>query len=617
MLSNPSCATLNADNARFPTVTSNWGWKIEGSPNGTYSITNADGELTGGAPSTPGKSVTISNSNGIYFDWSSTLGIDAVIVKGGPNSDAYVYDPEDLADSKLHPPVNPNNGQYYGISHIEFCFDGGDTRRRRPTPTSRSRRRRTPLGGARREGHYTFTVTNNGPAAAHDVVVGDVLPEGLTFVSADPRCDYAAGKLECSLGTLAAGQTVSLEAILQVAPATDPGTTTAHDHQWDVQKVEAFQSLQGGQTGEWSLSCPSGYAMVDGSARTDSVDQGTGAITDVETLTSKSSPADDGTYLFKAHNGTSGQAQMHLFGVCVAERSTSTDGHTHGIQLSAPVTGTDSFGPGRNTTTLSCPAGTYAVAPGFRWVSGSGSQYRSESSADGSSWSFGFDQAAAGQVETSVRCLDERTTTDAGHSQLLELRHVHAYPTVAPGDMGSSQPYSDQRVSCGDAEKGIVATYDLPPGVTEHGNTPEPKIRDFRILNATGQSQQVHLDLLCLGIRSSSDGGGGETSVTNTACVDGAENDTDHGNDCSSFVLAVSPGTTDPVDPVDPVEPDARRRPPTTALPTSRRTRCSSGSSARATPPARTPRHCARRSRASGSSSERRASRSAPARPRR
>ena len=213
---------------------------------------------------------------------------------------------------------------------------------------------------------------------------------------------------------------------------------------------------------------------------------------------------------------------MHLFGVCVAKRSTSTDGHTHGIQLSAPVTGTDSFGPGRNTTTLSCPAGTYAVAPGFRWVSGSGSQYRSESSADGSSWTFGFDQAAAGQVETSVRCLDERTTTDAGHSQLLELRHVHAYPTVAPGDMGSSQPYSDQRVSCGDAEKGIVATYDLPPGVTEHGNTPEPKIRDFRILNATGQSQQVHLDLLCLGhpqqLRRR---WRRDTSVTNTACVDG------------------------------------------------------------------------------------------------
>jgi hypothetical protein len=298
--------------------------------------------------------------------------------------------------------------------------------------------------------------------------------------------------------------------------------------------------------------------MLDGSARTDSVDQGTGGIASVETLTSKSDPADDGRWLFKAHNGTSGQAQMHLFGVCVAERSTSADGHTHGIQLSAPVTATDNFGSGRKTRTLTCPNDTYAVAPGFRWTSGSGSQYLSESSPDGRSWTFGF-ETGGGQVETSVRCLNERTTTDDGHFEILDLSHAHAFPTVAPADMGSSQPYSDQRVSCGNDEKAIVGTFDLPAGVSQLGSTPEPKVRDFRILNASGTSQTVHIDALCLGTRIGDFGNGG--SVTNTACVHGAEPDPVHGNDCSSYVLEDPPGPVDPVDPVDPptVDPGVAR----------------------------------------------------------
>ena len=124
---NPSCATLNADNTDFPTITSNFGFKLDGAPTGTFYLTSTYGSLTGSAPSDPNNSVTISNvetsSLGPIFDWAATLGIDAVIVKGGPNADAYIYDPEVYGDQDLHAPVNPNNGMYFGISHIEFCYD--------------------------------------------------------------------------------------------------------------------------------------------------------------------------------------------------------------------------------------------------------------------------------------------------------------------------------------------------------------------------------------------------------------------------------------------------------------------------------------------------------------
>jgi hypothetical protein len=61
------------------------------------------------------------SSDGYYLNWSATLGIDAVIVKGGDASNAYVYIPEDNADTGLASPEK--NGQLPEISHVEFCYD--------------------------------------------------------------------------------------------------------------------------------------------------------------------------------------------------------------------------------------------------------------------------------------------------------------------------------------------------------------------------------------------------------------------------------------------------------------------------------------------------------------
>jgi hypothetical protein len=79
-------------------------------PSGTYTF--PDGINT----------VTIT-SDGTYFDWTSTLSIDAVIVKGGPNANVYVYSPESYSDTVLNSPINPSNNKPFAISHIEFCYD--------------------------------------------------------------------------------------------------------------------------------------------------------------------------------------------------------------------------------------------------------------------------------------------------------------------------------------------------------------------------------------------------------------------------------------------------------------------------------------------------------------
>ncbi len=64
------------------------------------------------------------STDGTYVDWTSTFGVDAVIVKGGNNANLYAYDPpaESFGDNDL---VSPNNasGGPAGLSHIDFCFD--------------------------------------------------------------------------------------------------------------------------------------------------------------------------------------------------------------------------------------------------------------------------------------------------------------------------------------------------------------------------------------------------------------------------------------------------------------------------------------------------------------
>lgn len=65
---------------------------------------------------------------GTVFDWELSGGVvDGIAVKGGPNTNFYDYAPPDLsADTGLHSPINSNNGRYYGLSHISFCYTPGN-----------------------------------------------------------------------------------------------------------------------------------------------------------------------------------------------------------------------------------------------------------------------------------------------------------------------------------------------------------------------------------------------------------------------------------------------------------------------------------------------------------
>jgi uncharacterized repeat protein (TIGR01451 family) len=77
---------------------------------------------------------------------------------------------------------------------------------------------------------YTIEASNAGPASAAEVAVTDVLPAGLTFVSATPSqgtCTEQEGLVTCTLGGLAPGAAATV--VLEVV-AESPGTVVNEVH---------------------------------------------------------------------------------------------------------------------------------------------------------------------------------------------------------------------------------------------------------------------------------------------------------------------------------------------------------------------------------------------------
>lgn len=116
---NPNCKDLGYTS----------GFKIDTNPTGgTYTFENG---TQNGDPTVitiglqdPNNSVTITtNGSNALVSWTSTIGIDAVIMKGGnAGANVYTYDPEVQTDSNLVTPSSSNNPTP-NISHIEFCYD--------------------------------------------------------------------------------------------------------------------------------------------------------------------------------------------------------------------------------------------------------------------------------------------------------------------------------------------------------------------------------------------------------------------------------------------------------------------------------------------------------------
>ncbi len=180
---------------------------------------------------------------------------------------------------------------------------------------------------------YKLKAENIGTAIARNVVVTDMLPVGVSFVSADAPCTESAGNISCALGSLNPGDMVTLEVKVTVDPYgnADPSA----DHLLDVQKVEAQIDLQAGELKTVNVTCPSGYFASDGSVRIDQIDHGTGDWTAPQVLESRASSLESWQGTVK--NTAMGRAQAKIFAVCIKKQTQEADGHSHDLIVSDQI----------------------------------------------------------------------------------------------------------------------------------------------------------------------------------------------------------------------------------------------------------------------------------------
>lgn len=377
---------------------------------------------------------------------------------------------------------------------------------------------------------YTLTAKNNGPASAANVVVTDVLPAGVTYVSSTgTNCTQSAGTVTCNVGTLASGATSTVTITAKVDAVSGGSTGT---HQLTVNKVESQLDLDPGQTRTLTIDCGPGYILTDGSVRIDSVDQGTGTLGSAHVLSAHGTTASGFTATVR--NDATGRVQAKLFGTCLSATTSTDDGHAHALIVSAPVTTTLPLTGGRQTATVQCGAGKTPIQPGFDLGGGDGRLVTSQPTADGTGWTFTVDVSAPGTGTFSVRCLDQHVTTVDGHTHTLGLEHRTNTVTVPAGGT------AEVEVICGDNAKGIVADWDVDAGLIPLGNDPRPKTRTFRFYNPTGSPLTARVGLLCLNDRT-----GPATNVakiTNTGSVSSTTPDPDTTNNKATADINVGGG---------------------------------------------------------------------------
>jgi hypothetical protein len=286
------------------------------------------------------------------------------------------------------------------------------------------------------------------------------------------------------------------------------------------------------------LGCKPGDHVLDGMWRLDHADQDdddhwqTAIARSVDVI--QASPIDGSTYRFHFVKQAIGRAQLKVFVTCLAAETDVAKGHKHSFAVSDFFHQTQSgwdnteivpdwdWDAGNGET--ACPAGTWAVSPGFEFTSpvsdeiepGSGRMYASQYSSHTMrnwKWAFQF-PSSGGQVDLTLRCLRIRVDTVSSGSAPAGDRHklVGRYLQYSPSFR--KRRADDGQSTCGAAYKAVVSGFAIDPafvgsGLNDWSATklwylgmdPRIKTRALRVLNSSGVARLVDMRTLCLNYR--------------------------------------------------------------------------------------------------------------------
>lgn len=182
------------------------GWSFtDRLPEGLVVASPAVGSTTCAEPTTIGATAgggTIAVKGTLAAEMAScTVVVNVTSDKEG----TYVNGPDDVTETGIEPPNE---------APVEFGDNADVAIEKSASPTP-----------GRPGGEVTFTlkVTNNGPDTAKDVVVRDPIPEGLEFVSAKAPCAKVGEQVSCQLGSLANGDSRTLEFVGRIPTSAEEG----------------------------------------------------------------------------------------------------------------------------------------------------------------------------------------------------------------------------------------------------------------------------------------------------------------------------------------------------------------------------------------------------------
>ena len=414
---------------------------------------------------------------------------------------------------------------------------------------------------------YTLSVHNNGPSTATTVTVADAVPSDLTIVTAtllgspNVPCTVTGQQVDCAVGTLAPGAdaTVKLVTKAKGAPPAPKGSEVQHRVKAWVE--QEYVTLAAGQT--WDSAHPEpgqpgpvvcrnedlaldgiatdGTVQVVGIADNDWSQTG-GVVIDQARATAT------GTYRFVVRNTTDKTIQVRPHVTCLPQQTTGND-HVHPLDVGSLQRQTTSALDEGERQSLFFPGDRShrAVAPGYETLRGAARLVASEPATVGGveGWKLTVEALVDDTVATaSLRPLSSYVTPagDPLHTHRFGFSHVERRVTLQPGVT------RQLRVECPVGSEGIVASYDLPPGVISMGNIPMPVNRDFDLYNGTDQPQTATIDLECTSLTLESPVT--VVEVENTATVTSVTFDPVPTNDSSSATIgierAVLPDDVDP-----------------------------------------------------------------------
>lgn len=259
-------------------------------------------------------------------------------------------------------------------------------------------------------------------------------------------------------------------------------------------RVDQPLRLDAGQSGSFTLACESGDLVTDGTWMVDAVDDAAyDLVSGIDVLEADAISAQ--SYRFTLRNNTQGQAQIHLAVACL---DGDIGGDTRRLRpLGAPTT-TAAVAPGLGTApTVTCPAGSVAIAPGFLFTGAPGAVARTialaPAVASTTTVQLGLAAIDPVAVTASARCL-ALTTTRGADGTRHALRVAYRTAETDIGD-GRRETYT---LSCRSRETAISAGFRLSEA-WYLGEDQAGRQRSFRVLSpATGSPGTASLGLLCL-----------------------------------------------------------------------------------------------------------------------